>query len=101
MKSVPQRAFDLALMHSSVAFLILILVYYGIQAPAFLMPESLANIIKQSSFIGIAALGMTVVLLTAGIDLSVGAVMFLAPLVAGLVMKHLGMPVAVGFLVPY
>jgi len=99
MKSLPQRVFDLALMHSSIAFLVLVLVYYGLQTPAFLMPESLANIVKQSSFIGISALGMTTVLLTAGIDLSVGAVMFLAPLVAGLVMKHLGMPVAVGFLV--
>lgn len=99
MKTLPQRAADLALMNSSIVFLMLVLVYYGLQAPVFLMPESLGNIVKQSSFIGIAALGMTAVLLTAGIDLSVGAVMFLAPLVAGMVMKHLGMPVAVGLLV--
>lgn len=72
-----------------------VLVYYGIQAPSFLSPESLANIVKQASFVGIAAVGMTFVLLTAGIDLSVGSVMFLAPLMAGYLMRDLGMPVPV------
>ncbi len=76
-----------------------VLLYYGVQAPSFLMPESLANIVKQASFIGIAAVGMTFVLLTGGIDLSVGSVMFLAPLIAGYAMRDLGMPVAVGLLV--
>lgn len=76
-----------------------VLLYYGVQAPSFLMPESLANIVKQASFIGIAAVGMTFVLLTGGIDLSVGSVMFLAPLIAGYVMRDLGMPVPVGLLV--
>lgn len=99
MKSLFQRGLDLALTHSGLVFLACILIYYGIQAPAFLSPESLGNIVKQSSFIGVAALGMTLVLLTAGIDLSVGAVMFLAPLIAGLAMKHLGLPVAGGFAV--
>ena len=72
-----------------------VLIYYGIQAPSFLTPESLVNIVKQASFTGIAAVGMTFVLLTAGIDLSVGSVMFLAPLMAGYVMRDLGMPVPV------
>lgn len=97
MKSPLQRALDVTLTHSGIVFLACILIYYGLQAPAFLSPESLGNIVKQSSFIGIAALGMTLILLTAGIDLSVGAVMFLAPLVAGMAMKHFGLPVPAGF----
>ncbi|MDB5623683.1 MAG: hypothetical protein JWR39_2246 [Devosia sp.] len=97
MKPLLRRAADLALTHSGLVFLALILIYYGVQAPAFLSLESLGNIVKQASFIGVAALGMTLVLMTAGIDLSVGAVMFLGPLVAGLAMKHLGLPVPVGF----
>lgn len=99
MKSRWRRITDLVLNHSSLVFLACILLYYGLQAPAFLSVESLGNIVKQSSFIGVAALGMTLVLMTAGIDLSVGAVMFLAPLVAGMAMKHLGVPVPAGFLV--
>lgn len=97
MKILLRRITDLALTHSSLVFLACILIYYGVQVPAFLSLESLGNIVKQASFIGVAALGMTLVLMTAGIDLSVGAVMFLAPLVAGMAMKHFGLPVPVGF----
>ena len=46
--------------------------------------------------IGIAAIGMTFVLLTAGIDLSVGSVLYLAPLIAGFAMRDLGIGVAGG-----
>lgn len=94
-----RRVLDVALSNSGLVFLACILIVYGLQAPSFLSLESLGNIVKQSSFIGVAALGMTLVLMTAGIDLSVGAVMFLAPLVAGLAMKHLGVSVPVGFMI--
>ncbi|MGL4237379.1 ABC transporter permease [Tabrizicola sp.] len=97
--TLPERMLDLAIRHATYVIFGAVLLYYGLQAPSFLMPESLANIVKQSSFIGIAALGMTFVLLTGGIDLSVGSVMFLAPLIAGFVMRDLGVSVPVGFLV--
>jgi ribose/xylose/arabinose/galactoside ABC-type transport system permease subunit len=99
MRALLRRGTDLALTHSGLLFLACILIYFGIQVPSFLSVESLGNIVKQASFIGVAALGMTFVLMTAGIDLSVGAVMFLAPLVAGLAMRHLGLPVPAGFVV--
>jgi len=63
-----------------------VFVYFGLQAPAFFGAESIANIVKQASFTGIAAVGIIFVLLTAGIDLSVGSVMYLAPLIAGFAM---------------
>lgn len=70
---------------------------FGLATQGFLSPGNLANIVKQSSFIGIAAIGITFVLLTRGIDLSVGSVMYLGPLVAGLAMRDLGIGVAGGF----
>lgn len=94
-----ERALDLAVRHATYVIFAAVLIWYGVQAPAFLMPESLGNIVKQSSFIGIAAIGMTFVLLTGGIDLSVGSVMFLAPLIAGYAMRELGVPVPLGFVV--
>jgi ribose/xylose/arabinose/galactoside ABC-type transport system permease subunit len=97
MTSLPERALDLSIRHATYVIFAAVLLYYGLQAPSFLMPESLANIVKQASFIGIAAIGMTFVLLIGGIDLSVGSVMFLAPLIAGYAMRDLGAPVAVGF----
>ncbi|MEP0321104.1 ABC transporter permease [Bauldia litoralis] len=94
-----EKASDFLFRNATYVIFACVLLYYGLQAPSFLSVESLSNIVKQASFIGIAAIGMTFVLLTAGIDLSVGAVMFLAPLIAGYAMRDLGVPVPVGLLV--
>ena len=84
------------LRHATLLIFVAVLLWFGLQAPGFLSPESLANIVKQAAFIGIAAIGITFVLLTAGIDLSVGSVMYLAPLIAGFAMRDLGISVAGG-----
>lgn len=49
---------------------------------AFLMPENLLNVVRQNSMLGLVALGMTFVILTGGIDLSVGALLAVAGVVA-------------------
>ncbi|GAB4523449.1 MAG: ABC transporter permease [Anaerolineae bacterium] len=72
---------------------VLIFLFFGVQSPRFLEIENISNIIKQASFIGIVAVGMTFVLLTAGIDISVGSSMYLAPLIAGLLMRNQGFDV--------
>lgn len=90
------RIADLALRHATLLIFVAVLLWFGAQAPGFVSPQSLANIVKQSAFIGIAAIGITFVLLTGGIDLSVGSVMYLAPLVAGFVMRDLGIGVTGG-----
>lgn len=51
----------------------------------FLTPRNLTNIARQVSINGILAIGMTYVILLGGIDLSVGSVVALAGVVAGLV----------------
>jgi ribose transport system permease protein len=56
---------------------------FGVLSPRFLDPQNLGNIVVQSSSTAIVAIGMTFVLLTAGVDLSVGAIMFVAAAVAG------------------
>ena len=60
-----------------------VLVFFGTQSPKFLESRNLVNIVVQASSTGIVAIGMTFVLLTAGVDLSVGAIMFVAAAVAG------------------
>ena len=99
--SVPVRDRLLPALLASVTpvMFVLVLLYFGLQQPAFLSPESLANIVKQSSFIGIAAVGIIFVLLTAGIDLSVGSIMYLAPLIAGFAMRQFGLDVPMALLV--
>src|SRR6188472_2060972 len=47
--------------------------FWTLQSPAFLTLNNLLNIARQASTIGIMAVGMTYVILIAGIDLSVGS----------------------------
>lgn len=49
---------------------------------AFLTSENLLNVLRQNSMLGIVALGMTFVILTGGIDLSVGALLAVAGVIA-------------------
>ncbi len=68
---------------------------FGLQSSKFLEPRNLINILAQSSSTGIVAVGMTFVLLTAGVDLSVGAIMFVAAAVAGkLALRGAPLPLA-------
>ncbi|HEX7861976.1 MAG TPA: ABC transporter permease [Verrucomicrobiae bacterium] len=71
------------LQFSPLLLFVLVLVFFGLQSPRFLDPRNLANIAAQSASTGILAVGMTFVLLTAGVDLSVGAIMFVTAAIAG------------------
>lgn len=62
---------------------LIVLATFTFAAPRFLEPRNLINILVQSASTGIVAVGMTFVLLAAGVDLSVGAIMFVAAAIAG------------------
>lgn len=87
---IPVSPLDLAVRHAAVVILVVIVTIFGIVEPAFFAPTSLMATLKAASFIGIASIGMVFVLLTAGIDLSVGSAMYLGPVAAGLAMQLLG-----------
>ena len=71
-----------------VLLFVLVFVGFGSLSDRFLQVQSFANIVKQASFIGIVAVGMTFVMVTGGIDLSVGTNMYLSAVVAGLLMAN-------------
>lgn len=71
---------------------------FGSLSPKFLELQNLSNILLQSSAVAIVAIGMTFVLLTAGVDLSVGSVMFVAVAAAGKLIFN-GSPLWLGFVV--
>src|SRR5213080_268006 len=56
----------------------------------FLNARNLAQLAKDTSFIAIMAVGATFVIISGGIDLSVGAVYALASVLAALVLHHFG-----------
>jgi ribose transport system permease protein len=79
---------------------VVVLVLFSAMTPKFLTPQNFANIVAQAAHIAIIAIGMTFVLLIAGIDLSVGAAMYVsgsilllyvphAPILAGIVVMAL------------
>jgi ribose/xylose/arabinose/galactoside ABC-type transport system permease subunit len=88
-----ERVTLLLLQNTTLILFVAIFLFFGLQKSGFYELENLRNIIKQASFIGIVAVGMTFVLLTAGVDLSVGSIQYLAPLVAGLLIRHQQLPV--------
>ena len=62
--------------------LVLLIVLASVLSPYFLQPGNLLNVARQVSIIGIIAVGMTFVILTGGIDLSVGSILGLVAVVA-------------------
>jgi len=65
-----------------VLVLILMIIFLSIIQPAFLSPTNIFNVLTQSSIFGIMSLGMTFVIISKGIDLSVGSVLALAGVVS-------------------
>ena len=64
-----------------IAFAVLIIIM-AILSPVFLKPANILNILRQTSINGIIAVGMTLVILTGGIDLSVGSILALSAVIA-------------------
>src|SRR5271169_4368392 len=68
-------------------FLIVLMILFAAIQPRFLSEINLFNVMRQVSITGLLAVGMTFVILTVGIDLSVGSLLAFAGLVAAAVAK--------------
>ncbi|MDQ0467398.1 ABC transporter permease [Labrys wisconsinensis] len=68
-------------------FLLAMMAVFAVLEPRFLNSTNLFNVMRQISITGLIALGMTFVILTAGIDLSVGSLLALAGMIAAAVAK--------------
>lgn len=62
----------------TLAIFIVLLVALAVLVPSFYQPANLLNVARQSSIVGVVAIGMTFVILTGGIDLSVGSILALS-----------------------
>ena len=63
--------------------LLALLAVAALLSDAFLRPSYLLNIVRQAAPVGIAAVGVTAVMIAGGVDLSVGAVISLTAVVGG------------------
>jgi fructose transport system permease protein len=73
--------------------LVLSFIVFSLINPRLASPNSLSLILQQVAVIGALAVGQTLIILTAGIDLSVGAITILAMMVAAKLAEGNGIPV--------
>ncbi|MEM0905785.1 MAG: ABC transporter permease [Pseudomonadota bacterium] len=83
----PLDAVGLLARYAAPLFLLVLVLLFALLEPRFLHPLNLMNILRQVSISGLVAVGMTFVILTAGIDLSVGSLVALCGLTAAYVAK--------------
>src|ERR1700761_3298817 len=77
---------------SPLVVLVAAVICFGIANDRFLQPGNLSLVFQQVAIIGALAVGQTLIVLTAGIDLSVGAVMIFSALVMGKLADSAGLP---------
>jgi len=77
---------------SALLTLLLLILAFSFASPAFFSVNNGLTVLLQTSVIGLLAIGMTLVIITGGIDLSVGSVLALSGVIAGLTIKA-GLPV--------
>jgi ribose transport system permease protein len=75
--------------------LIILFVALSIASPHFLTNTNLSSVVRQTAVINIMALGMTLVIIAGGIDLSVGAILAMGGLIGTMAMER-GYPVLAG-----
>ncbi|RLP22390.1 ABC transporter permease [Mesorhizobium sp. YM1C-6-2] len=98
--SAPNRSFAMPKFASTLEFRMLglavvLAVILSFISPHFFTERNMFNILDQSVVLGIVAVGMTLVILTGGIDLSVGSVAGLTGIVLALLLKEFPIPVAI------
>src|SRR5258708_2941663 len=84
-------AVDWRIYRSVIALVLVMGVLAVLTQGTFLSPRNLTNLTRQVAINGILAVGMTYVILIGGIDLSVGSVVALAGVVAGVLQVNLGL----------
>lgn len=79
--------------------LILLILVIGMLNPRFLTLSNIINILRSNSVLVVASMGMLMIMLTAGIDISIAAIMTAAALTAGNCMAYYQTPLWLAFLI--
>ncbi|MES2664473.1 MAG: ABC transporter permease [Pseudomonadota bacterium] len=93
-----QRLLDLAIEYNFIVIFLAVVVIAALLSENFLTPTNIANLFQQASVVGIVAVGMTFVILTGNIDLSVGSVVALCGMLVAVLMAA-GVPALAAVLI--
>ena len=80
------------------ASLIVIFIFFSVASPNFLNSTNVTAILFSTVVIGTLAIGTTFVIITGGIDLSLGTGMALCAVISGVLIVNVGLPVPLGVL---
>ncbi len=80
------------------ASLIILLVIFSLASPQFLQVTNIMSILQATSVNGVLAVAATLVIITGGIDLSVGTLMTFCAVMTGVVLTWMGLPLPFGIL---
>jgi ribose transport system permease protein len=78
------------------ASLLALLVFFSLASPNFLQTDNLLAILQATAINGVLAIACTFVIVTSGIDLSVGTLMTFCSVMAGVVLTYWGLPIYAG-----
>lgn len=80
------------------ASLIVLLIFFSVASPNFMQTSNIIAILQATSVNGVLAIAATLVIITGGIDLSVGTLMTFTAVIAGVVLTYGGMPMPLGII---
>src|SRR3990172_12224539 len=78
--------------------LIVIVIFFSLASPNFLQFDNFVGILLATAVVGVLALGTTFVIISGGIDLSIGTVMTLSAVITGVLITSMHLPVIVGII---
>lgn len=87
-----RRVADLLIEYNFIAIFLVVVAIAAILSPNFLTSTNIANLFQQAAVVGVVAVGMTFVILTGNIDLSVGSVVALCGMLVAVLLAG-GMPI--------
>ena len=97
-KTLKDRLFRPATRQKLLAFasLVALMVFFSFASPQFLQADNLVGILQSTAVNGVLAIACTFVIITSGIDLSVGTLMTFCAVMTGVVLTYMGMPLWLG-----
>ena len=80
------------------ASLLGLLIFFSVASPSFMQTDNMVGILQATAVNGVLAVACTFVIITSGIDLSVGTLMTFCAVMAGVVLTYWGLPFYLGVL---
>ena len=98
--TLKDRLFNPATRQKLLAFasLLVLMIFFTAASPNFLQTDNMVAILQATAVNGVLAVACTFVIITSGIDLSVGTLMTFCSVMAGVVLTYWGLPLPLGIL---